>query len=77
MIAALRAQFRDHPVATTLEFGSVFTCFVLFVGTLALLTTGPPTGTGTPWLALVVVGASFVLFWTVLVALYERTIGWS
>ncbi|MWV41513.1 hypothetical protein [Natrialba sp. INN-245] len=77
MIANLAAQFRDHPVATTLELGSVFVCFVLFVGVLALLTTGPPAETGTPWLALVVVGASFVLFWTALVPLYERTVGWS
>ncbi|ARS89838.1 hypothetical protein [Natrarchaeobaculum aegyptiacum] len=82
-MAGLLAQFREYPVATTLEVGSVVVCIVLFVGTLGLLALGPPvvpgtdtgpaTGTATtPWLALVGVGAAFVLFWTALVPLYER-----
>ncbi|MFP8951344.1 hypothetical protein ACLI4Z_00025 [Natrialbaceae archaeon A-arb3/5] len=73
MSAGLVEQFRAHPVATTLELGSVLVCVLLFVGTVALLTSGLPQGTGTPWLVLVGVGAAFVVFWTVLVPLYERT----
>ena len=72
MIAGIAARFRAHPVATALEIGSVLVCILLFLGTVALLATGLPTGTGTPWLAVVVVGAAFVLFWTALVPLYER-----
>ncbi|WP_137291091.1 hypothetical protein [Natronorubrum halophilum] len=72
MIASLAAQFRAHPVATALELGSVLVCFLLFVGTLALLSSGPPVGRGGPWLALIGTGAVFVVFWTVLVPLYER-----
>ncbi|THE64556.1 hypothetical protein D8Y22_12055 [Salinadaptatus halalkaliphilus] len=71
-MGGLVAQFRAHPVATTLEVGSVCTCIVLFVGTIALLASGPPTGTAIPWLAVVAVGAAFVLFWTALVPIYER-----
>jgi len=72
MLANLAAQFRAHPVATVLELGSVFVCLLLFVGTLGLLSSGPPTGTGTPWLVLIGVGAVFVVFWTVIAPLYER-----
>lgn len=72
MLAGLAAQFRAHPVATVLELGSVVVCILLFVGTLALLSSGPPTGRGDPWLVLVGIGAAFVVFWTALVPLYER-----
>ena len=72
MIADIAAQFRAHPVATVLELGSVLVCFLLFAGTLVLLSSGPPTGTGTPWLVLIGIGAVFVVFWTALVPLYER-----
>ncbi|WP_436346389.1 hypothetical protein [Natronorubrum sp. FCH18a] len=74
MIAGLAAQFRAHPVATVLELGSVVVCLLLFVGTLALLSSGPPTGRGGPWLILVGIGAAFVVFWTALVPLYERLV---
>ncbi|MXV61485.1 hypothetical protein GS429_05285 [Natronorubrum sp. JWXQ-INN-674] len=73
MIANLAAQFRAHPIATALELGSVLVCFLLFVGTLVLLSSGAPTGRGEPWLALIGIGAAFVVFWTALVPLYERT----
>lgn len=74
MIASLAAQFRAHPVATALELGSVLVCVLLFVGTLVLLSSGPPTGRGDPWLVLVGIGAAFVVFWTALVPLYERLV---
>ncbi|RQG97400.1 hypothetical protein [Natrarchaeobius oligotrophus] len=72
MDTGLAARFRAHPVATTLELGSVLICALLFVGTFVLLSSGPPRGDATPWLAIVAVGAGFVLFWTALVPLYER-----
>ena len=72
MIAGILAQFRAYPVAATLEYGSVCVCVVLFVGTIALLSTGPPRGTATPWLALIGLGTAFVLFWTALVPIYDR-----
>ncbi|MFC6719750.1 hypothetical protein ACFQGT_12810 [Natrialbaceae archaeon GCM10025810] len=80
-LASLAALFRDHPVAAALELGSVVTCALLFVGTIAALATGLPAGAGAVdgepelgglWFAIVVVGATFVVFWTVLVPLYER-----
>lgn len=71
-IAALRAEIRDNPVAATLELGSLATCIGLFVATLGAMVTGVPTGTGGIWLGIVVVGAGFVLFWTLLVPLYDR-----
>ena len=72
MIASIVARFRAHPVATALELGSVAVCLFLFVATVGLLATGPPTGTAGPWFAVVAVGAAFVLFWTALVPLYDR-----
>ncbi|RQG92951.1 hypothetical protein EA462_01665 [Natrarchaeobius halalkaliphilus] len=72
MIAGLTDRFRSHPVATTLELGSVITCVFLFIGTFVLLASGLPRGVGTPWLVIVTVGAAFVVFWTALVPLYER-----
>lgn len=81
-LASLAALFRDRPVAAALELGSVVTCVLLFVGTLAALATGLPAGAGAGagaepelgglWFAIVAVGATFVVFWTVLVLLYER-----
>ena len=65
---------REHPVAAALEAGTVLACFLLFIWTFTLLASGPPTGRGDPWLAIVVVGASTVLLWTVVVPLYERTV---
>jgi hypothetical protein len=73
-LAGLVAQFREYPVATALEVGSVLVCCLLFAGTFVLLSRGAPTGRGGPWLALVGVGTAFVLLWTVLVPLYERTL---
>ena len=67
------ARFRAHPIATTLELGSVLVCVCLFVGTFAVLATVPPER-ATPWLAISGVGAAFVLFWTAIVPLYERTL---
>ncbi|MFC4540709.1 hypothetical protein ACFO5R_02055 [Halosolutus amylolyticus] len=70
---SLVAQFRAHPIATTLELGSVLVCCLLFFGTFVALATVPPSQSTTPWLAIVGVGAAFVLFWTAIVPLYERT----
>ncbi|WP_049928152.1 hypothetical protein [Halopiger goleimassiliensis] len=72
MIASIVARFRAHPVATALELGSVCVCVFLFVATVGLLATGPPRGSGEPWLVLVGIGAFFVVFWTALVPLYDR-----
>ncbi len=74
MIADLVAQIRAVPIAAVLELGSILVCVLLFVGTLALLSSGPPTGRGDLWLALIGLGTAFVVFWTVLVPLYERTL---
>ena len=61
-------------IATALELGSVLVSCLLFAGTFLLLASGPPTGSGEPWLALIGVGTAFVLVWTVVVPLYERTL---
>ncbi|MFA9427410.1 hypothetical protein [Natronorubrum sp. A-ect3] len=74
MIADLVAQIRAVPIAAVLELGSVLVCVLLFLGTLVLLSSGPPTGRGDLWLALIGLGTAFVVFWTVLVPLYERTL---
>ncbi|AFZ72877.1 hypothetical protein [Natronobacterium gregoryi] len=78
-LSNLAARFRRHPIATTLEVGSVVVCLLLFAATFVLLggspltaTAQPTSGAETPWLVIVVVGAVFVLFWTALVPLYER-----
>lgn len=73
-LADLAAQFRAYPVATTIELGSILVCPLLIVGTIALLSSGPPVGAGQPWLLIIGVGTAFVLFWTVLAPLYERTL---
>ncbi|OVE83642.1 hypothetical protein [Natronolimnobius baerhuensis] len=75
--ASIVAQFRAHPVATTLEVGSVIVCVFLFVATFLLLASGPPVGAGMPWLVIIGVGAVFVVFWTALVPLYERVVGFD
>ncbi|QLG49840.1 hypothetical protein [Natrinema halophilum] len=72
VIVGIAAQFRTHPVATTLELGSVLVCCLLFAGTFVLLSSGLPTGRGDAWLVLIGAGVAFVLVWTVLVPLYER-----
>ena len=74
MLAGIAAQFRAHPIATAIEVGSVLVCVALFAATLSLLVSGPPTGRGDAWLALIGVGAFFVVFWTALVPLYERLV---
>ncbi len=71
-LAALWETARERPVAATLEFGSLAVCVALFVGTFAAMASGPPTGRGGLWLAVVVVGAAFVLLWTVAIPLYDR-----
>ena len=73
-IVSVVARFRAHPIATALELGSVLVCVCLFVATFAVLATAPPERAATPWLAIVGVGAAFVLFWTAIVPLYERTL---
>ncbi|NGM68858.1 hypothetical protein G6M89_07510 [Natronolimnobius sp. AArcel1] len=75
--ASIVAQFRAHPIATTLEVGSVLVCIFLFIATFALLASGPPVGAGTPWLVVIGIGAVFVVFWTALVPLYERFVGFD
>ena len=73
-IASITAQFRAHPIAATLEYGSLLVCFLLVTGSFATLVSVPPHRSTTPWLVIIGVGAAFVLLWTVLVPLYERTI---
>jgi hypothetical protein len=70
----IAARFRAHPVAAAIELGSVCLCVLLAIWTVGLLAGGPPRGTGWPWLLLIATSASFVVFWTVLVPLYERSL---
>lgn len=85
MVGSFLARFREFPVATAIELGSVLVCLGLFVGTFVVLASGPPaavtgagtgasagTRTATPWLAIIGTGAAFVVFWTALVPLFER-----
>ena len=71
-VADVLAAARDRPVAATLEFGSLLVSVVLLLGTTLAIASGPPVGSGGPWLAVIVLGAGFALFWTVLWPLYER-----
>lgn len=71
-LVELAALAREHPVAAALEIGTLLACVVLFVGTIALLASGPPAGRGDPWLVLIALGAAVVLLWTVFAPLYER-----
>ncbi|ELZ19100.1 hypothetical protein [Natrinema limicola] len=73
-LADIVAQVREYPVAMALELGSILVSCLLFFGTFVLLARGAPTGTGEPWLVLIGVGTAFVLVWTVVVPLYERTL---
>jgi hypothetical protein len=70
----IATQLRAHPVAAMVELGSLLVCLLVFVATIGLLASGPPTGVGWPWLAVAALSASFVLFWTVLIPVYERTL---
>ncbi len=74
VLASIAAQFRAHPIAATLEYGSLLVCILLLVGAFATLVSVPPQQSATPWLAIIGVGSAFVLFWTVVVPLYERTL---
>lgn len=71
-LADLVADVRAHPVAVTLELGSLVGCVLLFVGTIAALASGPPTLNEWLWVAIVGAGAALVLLWTFVVPLYER-----
>lgn len=73
-LSELAVDAREHPVVAALELGSLAVCVALFVGTVLALASGPPVGIGRGglWLAVVVLGAAFVVFWTVAVPLYER-----
>ncbi|AGB35944.1 hypothetical protein [Natronococcus occultus] len=68
------ARLRANPVAATIELASVLLSALLLVGTVALLFGGLPIGAEWPWLSVVVIGAGIVLFWTVLVPVYERSL---
>lgn len=79
-LVSIVARFQERPIATALEVGSVLLCCLLFVVTFLLLLNEPPargSGAERPWLAIVAVGAVFVVFWTALVPLYERFVGFD
>lgn len=66
------AEFREHPIAVSLEVGSLIVCFGLVGALVVAISRGPPTGWDPLWVGIVVVGTMFVLLWTVVVPLYER-----
>ncbi|WIV68318.1 hypothetical protein [Natrialbaceae archaeon AArc-T1-2] len=70
-LAELVTDLRAHPVAATVEFGSLLVCGVLFVWTTVALSSGPPAEHGWLWLATIVLGAAFVLLWTVVIPLVD------
>ncbi|WP_255193470.1 hypothetical protein [Natronobeatus ordinarius] len=72
LTADLRAALADEPVAVVLELGTLVVCVLLFVGTFVAFSSGPPTGRGGPWLAVVVVGAAVVLLWTAVIPAFDR-----
>ncbi|ELY98121.1 hypothetical protein [Natrialba asiatica] len=84
MYERLVGTVRSFPIAAALELGSVLVCLGLFVGTFAVLVSGPPAVTSTAggagagsqvplaWLAIIGTGAAFVVFWTALVPLFQR-----
>ncbi|AEH35856.1 hypothetical protein [Halopiger xanaduensis] len=76
-LVSIVARFRERPLATALEVGSVLLCCLLFVVTFVLLLNEPPAGGERPWLAIVAIGTVFVVFWTALVPLYERFVGFD
>ena len=63
---------REHPVAVALELGSLATCVFLLAGVALAVASGPPVGRGGPWLAVIVLGAGFVCFWTLVWPLFDR-----
>ncbi len=71
-LASVATAFRDHPVAATLEYGSLAVSVLLVVGVVGAVATGPPGYRGGIWLAIVALGGTFVCFWTVCWPLYER-----
>ena len=71
-ISTLLAGVREHPIAVTLEVGTLLACVFLFVGTFLAMASGPPMGGGGLWLVVVVVGATLVVLWTAIVPVYER-----
>ncbi|MFP8957494.1 hypothetical protein ACLI4Y_12245 [Natrialbaceae archaeon A-CW3] len=76
-LGGFAARFRDHPIAATIELGSFLGCFVLVVATTYAIAGGPPTGQFSgdlPWLLVIAGGGLFVVFWTLVVPLYERTL---
>lgn len=71
-LADVAAAARERPVAAALELGSLAACVLLLVGVFAAIASGPPGYPGGVWLGVVVVGAGFASFWTVVWPLYER-----
>lgn len=71
-LSGLVSDIRAHPIAASLELGSIAVCVLLFVGTLLALISGPPAENEGLWLAIVGFGAGLVLLWTFVVPLYER-----
>lgn len=74
-LADVAAAARERPLAVALELGSLAVCALLLVGVFAAIASGRPGASGGIWLAVVVVGAAFVCFWTVLWPSYERIRG--
>lgn len=71
--ADILAVGQERPVAVALELGSVVVCFGLVVALFVAFAMGPPAEAGTGlWIAIVSVGAGFVVFWTVLWPLWSR-----
>ncbi|GAB3032557.1 hypothetical protein [Natronobiforma cellulositropha] len=71
-LTTLLAEVRAHPIAATLELGSVVGCALLFLATLAALASGPPTLNEWLWVAIVAGGAVLAVLWTFVVPLYEH-----
>lgn len=62
-----------HPVAATLELGTLLASVGLFLALLVALARGPPLyGSTVPWLAIVAVGAAVAVVWTIFLPLYDR-----
>jgi hypothetical protein len=59
--AELREQFREQPRVVVRGLGELATVAVLLVGTFALLPQGVTEGTRPLWVALIALGAGFVL----------------
>ena len=76
-LSAFVAAARERPVAAALELGSLAVVALLLVGVVAAVASGAPDYPGGIWLAVVVTGAAFVCFWTVVWPLYERVRGYE